>query len=375
MARLSAHQPKLKLKPNKMPEAVVMREAIAPFKRWLSVWIALSMAAGLTLGWAYPRGAEAIGSLSVAEVNPVAAVLVWLLIVPSMVEVDYSQLASIWRERQWRRASALTLAINWVIKPLSLAIMGVVFMRFVFGDTFDASQADGYVAGLILLGVAPCAGMVFVWSRLTGGDPAFTLAQVSINNLVLLALFVPLAGLLMGMSGLAIPWATLALAVFAFVIGPAVFGIGLRLLLERTQAIAAFRTITGPMTKVGLLLLVVLLFSLQAGTILSNPLAILIITVPLLIHTALVFGLCLVLAKAMDLPASLAAPAALIGVSNFFELAVAIAIGVFGPSSPAVTATVVGVLVEVPAMLALVAVLNRARPLFEERGFVKCCTA
>jgi len=316
------------------------------------------MGLGLLLGWAFPTSFDAIADLSVAQVNPVTALLVWLLIIPSMVGVRYGELTSIWRAPSWRRASALTLAINWVIKPLSLTLLAVLFLRIVFAPLIPADQAEGYIAGLILLGIAPCAGMVFVWSRMTGGDPAFTLAQVSLNNLVLLVAFVPLAGLLMGVSGLAIPWATLGISVFAFVVAPAFAGIALSWILQRAGLMQSFQRVTGRITKAGLLLLVAVLFGLQADTILSAPFVIALIAVPLLVQTVLIFVSSILAARMLVLPKPLAAPATLIGVSNFFELAIAVAIGMFGATSPAVTATIVGVLIEVPVMLLLVTAIN-----------------
>jgi ACR3 family arsenite transporter len=340
------------------------------FKSWLSLWIALAMALGLALGSLFPDPFKALGSFSIASVNPVTAFLVWLLILPTMVQIDYSKLASVWSAPDWRAGSAITLIVNWLIKPFSLALLALLFLKTIFGDFIPTEDADQYVAGLILLGIAPCTGMVFVWSRMTGGDAAFTLAQVSLNDLVLLIAFAPIAGLLLGLTGIAIPWLTLGLSTLAYVIVPLVGGYLLRRILiqHSDRALAQFDNIADPMTKFGLILLVVLLFGFQADVILSAPLVIGMIAVPLLLQSFLIFAIAYGAAWTMRLPNQVAAPAALIGVSNFFELAVAVAIMMFGGDSPAVTATVVGVLVEVPVMLLLVAFANRVAPAMSIRA-------
>lgn len=340
------------------------------FKSWLSLWILIAMGAGLALGIEFPAVFETLGALSVSSLNPVTAALVWLLIVPSMVQINYSKLGAVWSSKQWRAGSAITLMANWLIKPFSLAVLAYIFVKIVFGDIIPQADADQYIAGLILLGVAPCAGMVFVWSRMTGGDPAFTLAQVSLNSLVLLFAFGPIAGLLLGFSGVSIPWETLTLSTFAYVIVPLIGGFALRhwLLQQGDEALLRFDDLAGPLTKIGLLVLVVLLFGFQAQVVISQPVIIAVLAVPLLIQTVLIFAVGFIAAWTMRLPSRIGAPAALIGTSNFFELAVAVAIAVFGVHSPAVIATIVGVLVEVPVMVLLVWVSNAAAAQMDARS-------
>jgi arsenite transporter len=335
---------------------------IGAFKAWLSVWIGIAMVAGLGLGLAAPQAFETLGGYSIAQVNPVTATLVWLMILPTMVQIDYSNLPAIWRSRQSRLGSLVTLSANWIIAPLTMTLLAVFFLKGVFTPWINEADADQYVAGLVLLGVAPCTGMVFVWSRMTGGDPGFTLSQVSVNDLVLLVAFAPIAGFLLDAGGVDVPWLTLLLSTTAYVIVPLVLGFILRQILTRSgpSALAAFDDRTGPLTKVGLILLVILLFGFQAESVVAKPLIILLISVPLIIQAYGLFMLAYGAAWLLRLPNAVAAPAALIGTSNFFELAVAIAVAMFGVNSPAVIATVVGVLVEVPIMLTLVALANRA---------------
>lgn len=343
---------------------------LGAFKAWLSIWIALAMVSGLALGAIWPSGFSTLGGLSYAQVNPVTAILVWLLILPTMVQIDYSKLKSVWKAPQWRSGSGLTLIVNWLIKPFTMALLAVVFLKGAFGTWISVSDADQYIAGLILLGVAPCTGMVFVWSRMTGGDAEFTLAQVSVNDLVLLVAFAPIAGLLLGFGGIAVPWTTLGISTAVYVVVPLAGGLVLRKALQKwsDDALHTFDNAAGPLTKTGLILLVVLLFGFQADTILSKPLVIAMLAVPLLVQSFVVFGVAFGGAWVMRLPTRIAGPATLIGTSNFFELAVAVAVAMFGVNSPAVIATVVGVLVEVPVMLALVALINRVAPTLDQRA-------
>ncbi|MFK7731507.1 MAG: ACR3 family arsenite efflux transporter [Pseudomonadales bacterium] len=331
------------------------------FKAWLSVWIGLAMLAGLGLGLLFPDTFRFLGSFTVANVNPVTAVLVWFLIFPTMVQIDYSRLRHVWLTRTWYTGSLLTTSVNWLIKPFSMAVLAVVFLKYLFAPWLNADPS-GYIAGLILLGVAPCTGMVFVWSRMTNGDTHFTLAQVALNDVILLFAFVPVAGVLLGISGIEIPWRTLGLSTFIYVVVPLLTGYALQKILKSKgeQAIEKFDNVTGSLTKTGLLLLVVLLFGFQSQTIVERPLIIALIAVPVIVQTFLIFFLTFGAGYLLRLPTSVAGPAALIGTSNFFELAVAIAITVFGIDSDAVVATVVGVLVEVPVMLLLVAFINRS---------------
>ena len=343
---------------------------IGAFKQWLSAWIILAMASGLALGVIWPQVFRQLGNLAVFEVNPVTALLVWLLILPTMVQVDYSRLGEVWTQPNWRAGSLLTLVVNWLIKPLSMAFLGVLFIKGAFSAWITPDQGDAYVAGLILLGIAPCTGMVFVWSRMTGGNPLFTLAQVSTNDLILIFAFAPLAGFLLGIGGISVPWATLSLSTFAYVVLPLVSGYFIRrwVLNGNNQRLAQFDDLAGPLTKFGLLLLVVFLCAIQAETVLANPLHMVLLAVPLIIQSVLIFALALAACWWLRLPAEIAAPVAIIGGSNFFELAVAVAIAMFGPGSPAVIATIAGVMVEVPIMLVLVAFLNRTKDTFAVRS-------
>lgn len=343
---------------------------LGAFKAWLSLWIAMAMVIGLLLGTLWPVVFSKLGGLSVAQINPVTAVLVWFLILPTMVGIDYSRLSSVWRAPEWRAGSAITLGVNWLIKPFSMALLAVVFFKGVFGNWISGPDADQYIAGLVLLGVAPCTGMVFVWSRMTGGDAEFTLAQVSVNDLVLLVAFAPIAGLLLGLGGIAVPWATLGISTAIYVIVPLIGGFIIRKALQSRSdsALQSFDKACGPLTKIGLILLVVLLFGFQAEMVTTKPIVIGILAIPLLMQSYCVFAIAFTGAWMMRLPARIAGPATLIGTSNFFELAVAVAVAMFGVNSPAVIATVVGVLVEVPVMLTLVALINRAAPTLDERS-------
>ena len=343
---------------------------IGAFKAWLSLWIALAMATGLAFGAIWPAGFSALGSLSFAQVNPVTAVLVWMLILPTMVQIDYSRLRSVWKAPEWRSGSAITLGVNWLIKPFTMALLAVIFLKGIFATWIDTADADQYVAGLVLLGVAPCTGMVFVWSRMTGGDAEFTLAQVAVNDLVLLVAFAPIAGLLLGLSGIVVPWTTLGISTAVYVIIPLIGGFALRKLLQSRSgsALQSFDKAAGPLTKIGLILLVVLLFGFQAEFIINKPFVIAMLSVPLLVQSYGVFAIAFGAAWLARLPGRIAGPTTLIGTSNFFELAVAVAVAIFGVNSPAVIATVVGVLVDVPVMLTLVAIINRASPLLDRRS-------
>lgn len=338
------------------------RVKIGAFKAWLSFWIILAMVAGLVLGLAAPETFRTLGGYTFEQVNPVTATLVWLMILPTMVQIDYSKLPAIWRSRNSRLGSLVTLSANWLIAPLSMTLLAVLFLKNIFAPWISDADADQYVAGLVLLGVAPCTGMVFVWSRMTGGDAGFTLSQVSANDIVLLVAFAPIAGFLLGAGGIEVPWLTLLLSTTIYVIIPLIFGFILRktLLGYSASALGSFDRLTGPLTKIGLILLVILLFGFQAESVISKPLVILLISVPLIIQAYGIFALAYGAAWLLRLPSNVAAPAALIGTSNFFELAVAIAVAMFGVNSPAAIATVVGVLVEVPIMLTLVAFANRS---------------
>ncbi|HVH97319.1 MAG TPA: ACR3 family arsenite efflux transporter [Enhygromyxa sp.] len=340
------------------------------FERHLSLWVALAIAVGLGLGLLVPSVFEVIASLELARVNLVVAVLIWLMIYPMMLKVDPGCLREVGRRP---KGLALTLAVNWLIKPFTMAALAIAFFRYLFADLVPASDAEHYIAGMILLGVAPCTAMVFVWSHLTKGDANYTLVQVSVNDLVMVFAFAPIAGLLLGVTELEVPWATLLASVLIFVVVPLAAGVLTRRAYLRrsagdparmSQSLDALSSRLKPTSILGLLLTVVLLFAFQAETIVAQPLRVVLIAVPLLIQSYGIFALGYGLARVLKLPFDVAAPAAMIGTSNFFELAVAVAISLFGLGSGAALATVVGVLIEVPVMLSLVRFANRTQHWF-----------
>lgn len=332
------------------------------FERYLSVWVGAAMAAGVLLGLLSPSTFNAIAELEYAHVNFVIAALIWMMIYPMMVQIDFSSLKAV---KQNPSGIVLTVVVNWLIKPFSMALLGGLFFNVLFADWVDAKTAEQYIAGMILLGVAPCTAMVFVWSQLTKGDANYTLVQVSVNDVIMVIAFAPLAAFLLGVSNVHVPWNTLLLSVVLYVVLPLVAGVITRAYLNKQQhSVADFLAKTKPFSVVGLILTALLLFALQAQTLVDNPFDIVLIAIPLLIQTYGIFMLTYVLAKGLKLPHNIASPACLIGTSNFFELAVAVAISLFGLHSGAALATVVGVLVEVPVMLSLVAFSNRTRHWF-----------
>ena len=334
------------------------------FERFLSLWIALAIAAGVGLGLVVPGVFELVAGLEWARVNLVVAVLIWLMIYPMMLKVDPGCLAEV---RRKPKGLALTLAINWLIKPFSMAALGVLFFEHVFAGMLPPEDAQQYIAGMILLGVAPCTAMVFVWSHLTDGDANYTLVQVSVNDIIMVFAFAPIAGLLLGVTDLQVPWETLLASVLIFVVVPLGAGLLTHQRLKRSGGVEAIERLAGrlkPTSMIGLLLTVVLLFGFQAETITAQPGRVLLIAVPLMIQSYGIFAIAYGLARVLKLQHNVAAPAAMIGTSNFFELAVAVAISLFGLSSGAALATVVGVLIEVPVMLSLVAFANRTRGWF-----------
>jgi ACR3 family arsenite transporter len=330
------------------------------FERFLSLWVALAIAAGVGLGLVVPDAFKAVASLEVARVNLVVAVLIWLMIYPMMLKVDPSCLADVGRKP---KGLALTLVVNWLIKPFTMAALGVLFFKYVFAAMVPADDASEIIAGMILLGVAPCTAMVFVWSHLTDGDANYTLVQVSVNDLIMVFAFAPIAGLLLGVTDITVPWGTLLASVLLFIVVPLAAGVLTQRLLSR-QALGQLGDRLKPTSILGLLLTVVLLFGFQAQTIVARPLLVVLIAAPLLIQSYGIFVISYGLARLLRLPHDVAAPAAMIGTSNFFELAVAVAISLFGFASAAALATVVGVLIEVPVMLSLVAFANRTRHWF-----------
>ncbi|MAZ89234.1 MAG: arsenical-resistance protein [Cellvibrionaceae bacterium] len=330
------------------------------FERYLSVWVAICIASGVLLGTQIPDAFLYVSKLEVAHVNLVIAVLIWLMIYPMMIQVDFSSLKNVGSQP---KGLLLTIAVNWLVKPFTMAILGWLFFHYVFRDLVSPEDATEYIAGLILLGVAPCTAMVFVWSKLTNGDPNYTLVQVSANDIIMIFAFTPIAAFLLGVTNITVPWETLFFSVVLYIVIPLVAGLITRKVLgQRTDA---FVHRLKPLTIIGLLATVVLLFGIQANTIVDNPQVIALIAVPLLLQSYGIFFLTYSLAKRITLPHNIAAPAALIGTSNFFELAVAISISLFGLHSGAALATVVGVLVEVPVMLSLVAYANRTKSSFE----------
>lgn len=334
------------------------------FERYLTVWVALCIAAGVVLGNLLPDVFALIAELEFAHVNFVVAVLIWVMIYPMMVQIDFSAIKDVGKKP---KGLILTLVINWLIKPFTMAFLGWLFFRVLFADWVDPQTAGEYIAGMILLGVAPCTAMVFVWSQLTQGDPNYTLVQVSVNDVIMIFAFAPLAAFLLGVSDIYVPWETLLLSVLLYVVLPLVAGVLTRRWLEKQGhqgRLEGFLRSMKPWSILGLLATVILLFGFQAETILDQPLAIGLIAIPLLIQTYGIFVLAYAAAYWLRLPHRVAAPACMISTSNFFELAVAVAISVFGLHSGAALATVVGVLVEVPVMLSLVYLANKTRHWF-----------
>ncbi|MCB1366726.1 MAG: ACR3 family arsenite efflux transporter [Rhodobacteraceae bacterium] len=333
------------------------------FERWLSLWVALAILAGLGLGNLAPGLFTGLAALEVAAINLPVAVLIWAMVYPMMVGVDFSAVRDIRKEP---RGLIITLAVNWLIKPFTMAALGVLFFEHVFAGLIAPENAQQYLAGVILLGAAPCTAMVFVWSNLTRGDATYTLVQVSVNDLIMVFAFAPIVALLLGVTDIVVPWNTLLLSVVLYVVIPLLAGLVTRRRLMRRGegAVAAFKERVRPASVVGLLATVVLLFGFQGQVILDQPLVIALIAVPLLIQTYGIFALAYGAARLWRVPFRIAAPCAMIGTSNFFELAVAVAISLFGLGSGAALATVVGVLVEVPVMLSLVAFANRTRHWF-----------
>ena len=331
------------------------------FERYLSVWVGLCILLGVLLGNAAPDVFTALAAFEFARVNLVVAALIWIMIYPMMVQVDFGSIRDI---RNKPKGLIITLVVNWLIKPFTMAALGWLFFRVFFVDLVDPETATEYIAGMILLGVAPCTAMVFVWSHLTKGDANYTLVQVSVNDLIMIFAFAPLAGFLLGVTDVVVPWETLLLSVLLYVVIPLAAGIVTRKALYRPDSperLASLLNALKPYSIAGLLGTVVLLFGLQAETIVAQPLDIVLIAIPLLIQTYGIFAVAYLAARWWRVEHAVAAPCALIGTSNFFELAVAVAISLFGLHSGAALATVVGVLVEVPVMLSLVAIVNRTR--------------
>lgn len=331
------------------------------FERYLTIWVALGIAAGVGLGLVLPGFFQAVAGLEIAQVNLVVAVFIWVMIYPMMIQIDWAAIKDVGKKPQ---GLLLTLAVNWLIKPFTMAALGVLFFQYIFAPWVDPQSASEYIAGMILLGVAPCTAMVFVWSQLVKGDANYTLVQVSVNDLVMVVAFAPIAAFLLGVTNVTVPWETLVLSTVLYVVLPLAAGMATRHLLAKQSplAVGALVARLKPWSIVGLIATVVLLFGFQAGTIVEKPAVIGLIAIPLILQTYGIFFIAWWGAKLLKLPHDVAGPACLIGTSNFFELAVAVAISLFGLNSGAALATVVGVLVEVPVMLSLVAIVNAWRP-------------
>lgn len=333
------------------------------FERYLSVWVALAMLLGVVAGNLTPGLFQLVASFEYAQVNLVIAAFIWVMIYPMMVQIDFSAIKDVTKKP---KGIVLTLVVNWLIKPFTMALLGWLFFRVLFADWVDPQTATEYIAGMILLGVAPCTAMVFVWSQLTKGDANYTLVQVSVNDIIMIFAFAPISALLLGVSDITVPWSTLILSVLLYVLLPLVAGVWTRKSFsgKSPEKLTTLLARIKPWSIFGLLATVVLLFGFQAQTILNQPLAIVLIAIPLLLQTYGIFALTYFAGCKLQLPHNIAAPAGMVGASNFFELAVAVAISLFGLNSGAALATVVGVLVEVPVMLSLVWFANRTRHWF-----------
>ena len=335
------------------------------FERYLTVWVALCIVAGVALGHFLPDVFQAIGAAEIARVNLPVAVLVWLMIVPMLARIDFAALGQV---REHWRGIGVTLVINWLVKPFSMAVLGWLFIGHLFAPWLPAAQIDSYIAGLILLAAAPCTAMVFVWSNLSDGEPHFTLTQVALNDTIMVFAFAPIVGLLLGLSAITVPWQTLVLSVGLYIVVPVLIAQGLRgRLIARGGPAALARTLATlqPLSLAALLATLVLLFGFQGEQIIEQPLTIALLAVPILIQVYFNSGLAYLLNRMSGEAHCVAAPSALIGASNFFELAVATAISLFGFESGAALATVVGVLIEVPVMLSVVRIVTATRPWYE----------
>ena len=341
------------------------KSGIRFFERYLSVWVALCIIVGIVIGQWIPAIPETLGQLEYANVSIPIAVLIWLMIFPMMLKVDFRSVRNVSKQP---KGIVVTCVTNWIIKPFTMFGIAWFFFFVVFKYLIPLNLADEYLAGAVLLGAAPCTAMVFVWSHLTKGNPAYTLVQVAVNDLIILIAYVPIVGFLLGIGGIQIPWMTLIFSVVLFVVIPLLAGILTRITIIRNRGTDYFNNVFvnkfNSWTTIGLLFTLIILFSFQGKTILENPLHIVLIAIPLILQTVFIFFIAYGWARAWELPHSIAAPAGMIGASNFFELAVAVAISLFGLESGAALATVVGVLVEVPIMLSLVRVANNTRKYF-----------
>ncbi|HKI61409.1 MAG TPA: ACR3 family arsenite efflux transporter [Mariprofundaceae bacterium] len=337
-------------------------QSMGIFARYLTVWVFLCIIAGIGLGKIFPPVFHALGGMEMAHINLPVAALIWAMILPMLLKIDYSALHEVWHHR---RGIGVTLGINWLVKPFSMALLGFVFLRILFAPYLDPAQIDSYIAGLILLAAAPCTAMVFVWSRLVNGHPQFTLSQVALNDVIMIFAFAPIVGLLLGVASISVPWDTLFLSVLLYIVIPVLLAyIGRKLLLARGKLEDVLHMMD-PLSMGALLLTVVLLFGFQGEQILAQPLVILLLAIPITVQVYFNSMLAYWLNRKLGVAHSVAGPSALIGASNFFELAVAAAIALFGFESGAALATVVGVLVEVPVMLTVVEIVNRSKAWYE----------
>jgi ACR3 family arsenite transporter len=344
---------------------------VTTFERYLTLWVALCIVAGIALGWLMPGLFHAIAAAEVASVNLPVAVLIWLMIIPMLVKIDFGALGRV--AEHWR-GIGVTLFINWAVKPFSMALLGWIFIGWLFRPFLPADQVTSYIAGLILLAAAPCTAMVFVWSNLSDGEPHFTLSQVALNDVIMVFAFAPIVALLLGLSAIVVPWQTLLLSVVLYIVVPVILAqIIRRAVLAGSGDLGLQRLLAAaqPLSLLALLATLVLLFAFQGPQILAQPLVIALLAVPILIQVYFNAGLAYVLNRWSGEAHCVAAPSALIGASNFFELAVAAAIGLFGLNSGAALATVVGVLIEVPVMLSVVRIVNNTRPWYEAGAAVR----
>ncbi len=340
------------------------KPAIGFFERYLTIWVALCIVVGIALGQAMPAAFQAIGSMEYAQVNLPVGILIWIMIIPMLLKIDFGALGQV--KSHWR-GIGVTLFINWAVKPFSMALLGWLFVRHLFAPMLPAEQLDSYIAGLILLAAAPCTAMVFVWSQLCKGDPYFTLSQVALNDAIMVVAFAPVVALLLGLSSITVPWDTLLTSVALYIVVPVAISQVLRKLLL-SKGVAHFQRVVGklgPYSIAALLLTLVLLFAFQGQAIIEQPLVIALLAVPILIQVFLNSGLAYLLNRKLGVAHCVAGPSSLIGASNFFELAVATAISLFGFKSGAALATVVGVLIEVPVMLLVVGIVNRTQGWYE----------
>ena len=333
------------------------------FGKYLSLWVSLCIIVGIALGNIFPFIFLSIANIQYQNVNFIVAILIWLMIYPMMVQIDFSSLKNIGNKR---KGFCITLIINWLVKPFTMAALGVLFFKYIYSGWIPEAEGKEYIAGLILLGIAPCTAMVFVWSQLTKGDPNYTLIQVSLNDIIMIFAFAPLAAILLGLTNILVPWETLILSIILYVVIPLAMGMITRKIFIKlnNNLLEKFNKKIQPYSILGLLLTVILLFGFQAETIITKPIIILLIAIPLIIQSYGIFIIAYVWSYLWKVPHKIAAPVALIGTSNFFELAVAVAISLFGLNSGAALATVVGVLVEVPVMLSLVKIINNTKHRF-----------